>query len=104
MRNRRKTLWRDHAVPEVKLRLAQGTIKSQPYLRPSPFKDLKDLPCASLIASLSLPYYASMFSLTPLVPGKVLVVGNNRSMGSHGLRHIIKKYGKYPIIWDLIEL
>ena len=44
MRNRCKTLLRDHAVPEVTLRLARGTIKSQPYLRPSPFKDLKDLP------------------------------------------------------------
>ena len=44
MRNRCKTLLRDHAVPEVTLRLAQGTIKSQPYLRHSQFKDLKDLP------------------------------------------------------------
>ena len=36
MRNRRKTLLRDHSVPEV-------TIQSQLYLRPSPCEDLKDL-------------------------------------------------------------
>ena len=38
MRNRRKTLLRDHLVPEV-------TIQSQPYLRPSPCEDLKDFSC-----------------------------------------------------------
>ena len=54
--------------------------------------------CASLIASLSHLYSALTYSLTPLVPGNVLTVGNNRSMGSHGLHPIIKKYGEYPVI------
>ena len=60
--------------------------------------------CASLIASLSHPYRALMYSLTTFVPGSVHVVGNNRSMGSCGLCPIIKKYGEYPVICDLIEL
>ena len=59
---------------------------------------------ASLIASLSHPYSALTYSLTPLVPDNVLVVENNRSMGSRGLRPIIKKYGEYPVICDLVEL
>ena len=59
---------------------------------------------ASLIASLSHPYNDLTYLLTPLVPGKVLVVGSSRSMGSHGLHPIIKKYGEYPVICDLVEL
>ena len=59
---------------------------------------------ASLIASLSHLYRALMYSLTPFVPGSVRVVGNSRSMGSRGLRPIIKKYSEYPIICDLVEL
>ena len=55
----------------------------------------------SLIASLSHPYRALTYSLTPFVPGNVPAVGNNRSMGSHGLHPIIKKY---PVICDLVEL
>ena len=45
-----------------------------------------------------------MYSLTPFVPGSVRAVGNNRSMGNRGLRPVIKKYGEYPVIWDLVEL
>ena len=45
-----------------------------------------------------------MYSLTPLVPESVHVVGNSRSMGNRGLRPIIKKYGEYPVICDLVEL
>ena len=45
-----------------------------------------------------------MYSLTPFVPGSVRAVGNNRSMGNCGLCPIIKKYGEYPVIWDLVEL
>ena len=59
---------------------------------------------ASLIASLSHPYRALTYSLTPFVPGSVHVVGSSRSMGSHGLCPIIKKYGEYPVICDLFEL
>ena len=44
MRNRSKTLLRDHSVPEVILQAYPKHIQSQPYLRPSPLKDLKDLP------------------------------------------------------------
>ena len=44
MRNRHKTLLRDHSVPEVILQAYPKHIQSQPYLRPSPLKDLKDLP------------------------------------------------------------
>ena len=43
MRNRRKTLLRDHSVPEVILQAYLENIQSQPYLRPSPLEDLKDL-------------------------------------------------------------
>ena len=59
---------------------------------------------ASLIASLSHPYSALTYSLTPLIPGNVLVGENNRSTGSHGLHPIIKKYGEYLVICDLVEL
>ena len=59
---------------------------------------------ASLIASVSHPYRALTYLLTPLVPGSVYAVGNNRSMGNDGLHLIIKKYGKYPVICDLVEL
>ena len=45
-----------------------------------------------------------MYLLTPFVPGSVCAVGNNRSMGNRGLHPIIKKYGEYPVIWDLVEL
>ena len=45
-----------------------------------------------------------MYSLTPLIPGSVHAMGNNRSMGSCGLRPIIKKYSEYPVICDLVEL
>ena len=44
MRNRRKTLLRDHLVPEVTLKAYLKHTQSQPYLRPSPLEDLKDLP------------------------------------------------------------
>ena len=44
MRNRCKTLLRDHSVPEVTLKACPKHALSQPYLRPSPFKGLKDLP------------------------------------------------------------
>ena len=60
--------------------------------------------CASLIASQSRPYSALTYSLTPLVPGNVLAVGNSRSTGNHGLHPIIKKYGEYPVTCDLVEL
>ena len=60
--------------------------------------------CASLIASLSHPYRALTYSLTPFVPGSVRALGNNRSTGSRGLCPIIKKYGEYPVICDLVEL
>ena len=43
MRNRRKTLLRDHSVLEVTLKACPKHALSQLYLRPSPFKDLKDL-------------------------------------------------------------
>ena len=43
MRNRRKTLLRDHSVPEVTLKACLKHTQSQPYLRPSSFEDLKDL-------------------------------------------------------------
>ena len=49
-------------------------------------------------------YRALTYSLTPFVPGSVCAVGNNRSTGSHGLHPIIKKYGEYPVICDLVEL
>ena len=49
MSNRCKTLLRDHGVPEVTLRLAQGTNESQSYLRPLPFEDLKYLPKVNLV-------------------------------------------------------
>ena len=49
-------------------------------------------------------YRALTYSLTPFVPGNVHVVGNNRSTGSRGLCPIIKKYGEYPVICDLVEL
>ena len=58
----------------------------------------------SLIACLSHPYSALMYSSTPLDPGNVLVVGNCRSTGNHGLRPIIKKYSEYPVTCDLVEL
>ena len=48
MRNRCKTLLRDHLVLEVTLKACPKHAQSQPYLRPSPFKDLKDLPCATV--------------------------------------------------------
>ena len=44
MRNRRKTLLRDHLVPEVTLKACPKHTQSQLYLRPSPLEDLKDLP------------------------------------------------------------
>ena len=44
MRNRRKTLLRDHSVPEVTLKAYPKHTQSQPYLRPSPLEDLKYLP------------------------------------------------------------
>ena len=44
MRNRHKNLLRDHLVPEVILQAYPKHIQSQPYLRPSPLEDLKDLP------------------------------------------------------------
>ena len=44
MRNRRKTLLRDHLVPEVILQAYPKHIQSQPYLRPSRLEGLKDLP------------------------------------------------------------
>ena len=37
---------RDHLVPEVILKACPKHTQSQPYLRPSPFEDLKDLPGA----------------------------------------------------------
>ena len=43
MRNRHKTLLRDHPVPEVTLEACPKYAQSQPYLRPSPFQDLKDV-------------------------------------------------------------
>ena len=45
-----------------------------------------------------------MYSLTPLVPGNVLAAGISRSTGNRGLHPIIKKYGEYPVICDLVEL
>ena len=45
MRNRRKTLLRDHSVPEV-------TIQSQPYLRPSPLEDLKNLSMPTFVVGM----------------------------------------------------
>ena len=42
--NRRKTLLRDHSVPEVTLKACPQHTQSQLYLRPSPLEDLKDLP------------------------------------------------------------
>ena len=44
MRNRHKTLLRDHSVPEVTLKACPQHAQSQPYLKPSPLEDLKDLP------------------------------------------------------------
>ena len=44
MRNRCKTLLRDHSVPEVTLKAYSKHPQSQPYLAPSPLEDLKDLP------------------------------------------------------------
>ena len=44
MRNRRKTLLRDHSVPGVTLKAYLKHTQSQPYLKPSPLEDLKDLP------------------------------------------------------------
>ena len=44
MRNRCKTLTRDHSVPEVTLKACPKHTQSQPYLRPSLSEDLKDLP------------------------------------------------------------
>ena len=44
MRNRCKTLLRDHSVPEVTRKACLQHAQSQPYLRPSPLEDLKDLP------------------------------------------------------------
>ena len=58
MRNRRKTILRDHAVLEVTLRLAQGTIESQLCLRPSLFEDLKGLPLQTIE-----PEYREFFKL-----------------------------------------
>ena len=60
--------------------------------------------CASLIASLRHLYSALTDLLTPLVPGKVLAVGNNRSTGSCGLYPMIKKYGEYWVFCDLVAL
>ena len=44
MRNRCKTLLREHSIPQVILQACVKHIQSQPYLRPSPLEDLKDLP------------------------------------------------------------
>ena len=44
MRNRHKTLLRDHSVPEVTLKAYPKHTQSQPYLRLSLLEDLKDLP------------------------------------------------------------
>ena len=44
MRNRRKTLLRDHLVPEVTLKACPRHYSVSAVLRPSPFEDLKDLP------------------------------------------------------------
>ena len=54
MRNRCKTLLRDHSVLEVILQACLKHIQSQPYLRPSPLKDLKDLPTCAKNFSKSL--------------------------------------------------
>ena len=47
MRNRCKTLLRDHSVLEVTLKACLKHAQSQLYLRPSPLEDLKDLPYCS---------------------------------------------------------
>ena len=56
---------------------------------------------ANLIASLSRPYRALMYSLTPFVPSSVRAVGNNGQLWSAS---IIRKYSAYPVICDLVEL
>ena len=53
MRNRHKTLLRDHSVPEVTLKACLKHTQSQPYLRPSLLKDIKDLP-SWIICSIHL--------------------------------------------------
>ena len=49
MRNRHKTLLRDHSVLEVTLKAYPKHTQSQPYLRLSPLEDLKDLPLVEII-------------------------------------------------------
>ena len=57
MRNRHKTLLRDYSVPEVTLKACPKHAQSQPYLRPSPFEDLKDLPVpACLLKNWNFDY------------------------------------------------
>ena len=57
MRNRHKTLLRDHSVPEVTLKACPKHAQSQPYLRPSPYEDLKELPymVENLTSEVSVP-------------------------------------------------
>ena len=53
MRNRCKTLLRDHSVPEVTLQAYPKQAQSQLYLRPSPLEDLKDLPIVRPLTQLT---------------------------------------------------
>ena len=77
MRNRCKTLLRDHSVPEVILQACPKHIQSQPYLRPSPLKDLKDLP-------IHTEYLVELFKY----PGT----------GNHILMDTADGYGMTPMI------
>ena len=63
MRNRRKTLLRDHSVPEVILQAGPKHTQSQLYLRPSLLEDLKDLPqmVENLTSEVSVPQEANRY-------------------------------------------
>ena len=63
MSNRCKTLLRDHSVPEVRLKAYPKHTQSQPYLRPSPLEDLKDLPTTNGL-DLTMIIMSKMLDLT----------------------------------------
>ena len=69
MRNRRKTLLRDHSVPEVTLKAYPKHTQSQLYLRPSPLEDLKDLPFIFLLENLLVPFRLLTLSVMGLKMG-----------------------------------
>ena len=76
MRNRHKTLLRDHSVPEVTLKACPKDAQSQPNLRPSPFKDLNDLPDVECPYKWSITGFSlNLVALKPMLEVSVLKTG-----------------------------